>query len=134
MRASQQTPEPVVMSKERFGKQSCQILHALVNRSHEMQGCCARNKRPVTNKVVALNLILCAIPILMTFVGGALLMSTAKPVRRSLNNFVDTGLNQVWLFCAFSHCFSVFGLDQRSSYRSLASIEPLGPTICRGKT
>jgi hypothetical protein len=63
--------------------------------SHAMQGCCARNKKPVTGKIVALNLLLCAIPIFINFLGGAMLMSSAKPVERSLNHFIETGLEQV---------------------------------------
>jgi hypothetical protein len=62
-----------------------------------MQGCCARNKKPVTAKVIAVNALICAIPIFITFLGGALLMVSGNPVGKSLQGFTETGLDQVRL-------------------------------------
>jgi hypothetical protein len=60
------------------------------------QGVCARNKRPATTKIVLLNVLLCAIPLVLNFVGGGLLAWSGKPVGNSLESLLDTAINQAY--------------------------------------
>ena len=60
-----------------------------------MQGCCARNKHEVTTTTIAINVLLCAVPITLTWIGGGLLAWSGSPFGHSIEGFTQTVVDQV---------------------------------------